>query len=405
MTLSPGQARALGRIPLKGALRLVVPWRLDTLDPHSLFDPVAAMFGHALCDTLYQLDERGRPYPVLAQALPEPSPRGARLRLRPNLATGAGRALSGHDVVFSLERAKSLGAAALLAGLSKAESSRSEPLTVVVPGAEPEPLARALSSPLTAIVPRGYSQTQPDGTGAFRARFARNELLLERNMRAARGPSYLERVEVSTAVDLADSLRAFEAGDADVSWLGTGLHRPRVGAVAYDAGLFGWMVLRTGRDLGAWGAPGVMQEVLDSIPAARVAHLGLRAPAAKPSGKAWAGPACDLLVLARSPYSLTVARTVAAVLGSPGHEVRVVEVPAPDVDRARSSQRFSLLLDFVRPLGPPRDAPGDVRLAARTLPLGVLGELHLDGAFAAHVRGLAGFQLGDAWDARVVPTS
>jgi peptide/nickel transport system substrate-binding protein len=350
--------------------------------------------------------------------MPEQESRGTRIALRPGLQTAAGRRLTGRDVVRSLERAQSGGAAGLIAAFGKPIVARDDPLAVILPATkEINEVAAALASPLTAIVPEGFSPRSPDGTGAFRARLRTDGLVLERNLRAARGPSFLERITVRRAADLSGALRAFEAGDADVGWLGRGLHRPRADAEPFEAGLWGWVILRTGRNAGAWGAPGVAAQLMDSIPAARLSHLGLRS---LPSGRGpttWGGPATALAVRADFPHLVQIARALGALLSNPGHNVLPTLVAPQQLTTLRRTGQFGLMVDFVRPLAgpssvslslltaadpdlarrPPREAPTDARRIARTLPLGIVGELHVFGAHAPKVRRLEEWSLGDVW--------
>ena len=45
-------AAAMGRVPVGGTLRLRVPWDTSSLDPHDLYDPLAALFGSAIVAVL-----------------------------------------------------------------------------------------------------------------------------------------------------------------------------------------------------------------------------------------------------------------------------------------------------------------------------------------------------------------
>src|SRR5262249_34943893 len=65
-----GPAAAMGRTPLGGRIACHVPWPTGALDPHDLRDPMAALFGAAVFDTLYALDANGLPYPTLTTGLP-----------------------------------------------------------------------------------------------------------------------------------------------------------------------------------------------------------------------------------------------------------------------------------------------------------------------------------------------
>ena len=79
-----------------------------------------------------------------------------------------------------------------------------------------------------------------------------------------------------------------------------------------------------------------------------------------------------------------------------------------------------MLLDFVRPVSgrtaprlalltaidpamaqrPPRETTTDARAAARTLPLGIVGELHSFGAHVPDLRRLEAWSLGDVYRER-----
>ena len=411
-------ASALGRIPYGGTLRLKVPWPIAGIDPHALDDATAALFGPAIAEPLFALDGSGRPYPTLANAMPEVTPRGTKLSLRPLLNTAKGTALDARDLLFSLARARRLGALGLLSNFAEPMADPKDGLSVLVPRADPIELASALSSPITALLPRSFSRLAPDATGAFVASPARGALILQRNLKAARGPAFIVTIEVRQAADLADALRSFEAGDTDIGWLGAGYHRPRAGAVRFDVGSFGWAVLRTGRDAGNWGSPGVAQRLLDAIPPSRLSHLGLYGLPAPSGSPAWGGSPAELLVVDDAPHLLEIGRALAAILSQPGHELSLTPRPRREIEQRRATGQYALAVDFVRSIGPPgrttmlslltasdpalaRKAPRlgsfDARQIARTLPLGVVGELRIAGAHTAEVRGLQDFNLGGLW--------
>lgn len=410
------EALALGRTPYGGVLRMKLPWPIGALDPHALDDPLAALVGPAVADPLYALDESGRPYPTLATALPEASGGVTRFSLRPGLITARGKPLAARDVVFSLARSAARGGAGLLSPFASAEVEPRDPLAVRVPGADPAALARALASPVTAVVPRGFSPLEPDGTGSFVAQPQRGALVLRRNVRAARGAAFLDAIEITQAADLADGLRAFEASNVDVGWLGAGLYRPRAGAVSFEGPLFGWVVLRTGREARGWGAPGVAQQLVDAVPPENLAHLGLRGLPARARGDTrWGGGKAELAVSADAPHLLQIARALAALLGRPGHELTVAPKPRAEIAELSKTKRFALLLDFVRALGPsgpdtqvalltaldpslarrpPQQSSYEARALTSTLSLGVVGELRVAGAHMPGVENLASWQLG-----------
>jgi peptide/nickel transport system substrate-binding protein len=412
-------AGALGRKPYGGTLRLRLPWPLDTIDPHALDDALAALVGASVADPLYALDPAGHPYPALADGFPEAVAGGVRVALRPNLLTARGVPLDARDAVASLRRAARAGAAGLLAPFGKITPDPKDPLAFSFAAADPTLLASALASPMTAIWPRGASRTRPDGTGAFLAELSRGRVLLTRNPNAARGAALLDRVELSGAADLKDALRAFEAGETDASWLGEFLHKPRPGALKYDAGPLGWVVLHTGKDAGAWGAPGVAQRLLDALPSGRLSHLGLSgASGGRGGATAWGGEAAEIVVMEGAVHLEQIAKELAATFSSPGHELRVAVRPRSEVEYRRARGRFALLLDFARSVGAgpgahqlgvltaaspalaakpvltPSGAPRDV---ATTLSLGVVGQLRATGAHVGALREFSLFDLGSVW--------
>lgn len=423
LAVAPG-AHALGRTPRGGVLSLAVPFGLRGLDPHVLDDPASALFASAFADSLYALDAAGRPYPTLASALPEPSERGAVVRLRPGLVSAQNKPLDARDALFSLERARKLGAAGLLAPFPTPRFGRDR-LALEFEGvrADAPGLASALASPLTAIVPRGFSRLAPDGTGAFSVRVERDGLKLLRNPRAARGAAFLDRVDISSVPDLAEALRAFEAGAADVGWLGAGLHRPRPGSKPFTGPTYGLLVLRTGSDARAWGAAGLAQQLADAARAERLGHLGVVPEPGAGAGTVWGGAEAELLVSTESAQLREIAQALAAALSRPGHPVRARPLPRAEFEQRRSERRFSLMLDFVRPLGPspeetllslltaenpalarrpPRLTGQSVRDVARSLSLGVLGRLRVEGAVLPDVRALEPWQLGAVWRERAL---
>jgi peptide/nickel transport system substrate-binding protein len=417
ISLASTATLALGRTPLGGSLRLSLPFGSSELDPQAADEPLAALLGPAIADTLFALGSDGRPYPALAAAMPELNG-GARVTLRPGLVSARGKKLDARDVVFALTRARRLGAPTL-AELGVARLDRRDPLAFFVDGVQPDALSLALSSPLTALVPRGFSALAPDGTGAFSATLAPDRVLLETNPSSARGPAFLQRIEVQSVPDLAEALRAFETERADVGWLGGGLHSQRPRAVAFEGPTLGWVVLRTGRELRSWSAPGIAQQLLDRVPLEQLRHLGVVPPGGtRLAGAPWGGGSVELLVAQESPQLRLIAEALGTLLSSSGQAIRTRPVPRDEVRTRRVNGRFPLLLDFVRASGPPGRAtllsllaavnpelaarpprvtsfePIDV---ARTLPLGVVGALRVAGSRIPELNALESWQLGSVF--------
>ena len=419
LALAPRTGIALGRKPYGGVLKLKLPWPLDGIDPHAIDDAVAALFGPAIADPLYSLDPAGRPYPALAAALPEPVKGGTRVVVRPNLLSGRGVALDARDVLAALARSERAGGAGLIAPLGKPAPDPKDALAITFTHPDPSFVAERLASPLTAVVPRGFSRGKPDGTGAFVAEVGRDQLVLRRNLNAARGAALLDRIEIRAASDLKDALRAFEAGEIDVSWLGEFLHKPRPGAVRFDGGSLGWVLLRTGKDAGPWGAPGVAQKLVDALPAGRLSHLGLSNTGGVGQGDpAWGGEAAELLVVEGAVHLEQIARELSAIFSRPGHELRVASRPLAELAYRRERGRFALMLDVARPAGtgpgaaqlgvltaenpalarkPTLTASGNPRDVAATLSLGVVGQLRASGAHIGSLRDLGALDWGATW--------
>lgn len=416
------QAHAMARLPEGGTATLVLPWALRRLDPHEVDDIVAALFGGAIADPLFAVDSTGSPYPTLALELPDRIGSSTRVRLRPGLVTARGTPLDARDVESSILRSARRGGMSLLAPIRKTRVDPKDSTGLFVEGLSPEDLARRLTSPLTALVPRRFSPLEPDGTGPFKATLREDYLRLDRNPNASRGPALLARIDVRRAAELSEALRAFEAGDSDLGWLGSGLYHPRSDSRPLDAGAVGWVVLRTGTAAQSWGAPGVAQQLADHLDAQRLIHLGIAAERPVPSSSPWGGGPCSVLVDGTAPQLVKIAESVCEQLGSPHRELSLEPLAPADFARARDVGRYTLMVDFVRSPGPfpplysllaasgpelahspPSVFSPSARLATRTLRLGVIGELRIMGATALALRGLDRWDLPNAWRVRSQP--
>ena len=415
-------ARAMGRYPLGGQLAFHLPHDTSRLDPFDLSDPLAAILGSAVFEPVYRLDRGGNPYPSLVMGMPERAGSSTRVRLRDGLRSGRGRLLLARDLIESVERARRGGGRAVLLGVPHGRVDPKDGRVALFRHTNPAELARALASPIVPLVSTRSTPTLPDGTGAFVAKPSRRWITLERNTRAARGASYLRRVSITAAEDLKAPLRAFEARQVDLGWLGAGLHQPRKDAQSFDLGTVGWIVLRTGREAGPWAAPGVAQRLLNAIPPSRLAHLALGPLPSSTAALPWGGPPCKLLAPSQSAHLQEVGRTLASILSHPGHEVEFATVSRNEMATRRASRAFGLMVDLVRPVGPPgmdtlialatADDPAraqdtakypprlgtfDPRVLTRTLQLGVVGGLRVAGAHDASL--VIGPSLqGAGWD-------
>jgi peptide/nickel transport system substrate-binding protein len=407
---------------MSGKLKLALPWPVTSLDPHDPCDPTAALFAHAVFDQLFALETSGEPFPTLATDLPTMEGGKTVVRLREGLVTAKGRKLDGRDVVFSVQRARRGGATAWWGDLPSPAPHGKDPLAIVLSTTDASRVAKTLSSPLFALVPRTFDPTSPDGTGAMTPQIAGARMVLRRNASAARGASFLDEVTIDQAPDLSASLRSFEGNLTDIGWLGSGLHAPRPGAQAFDLGGIAWIVLQTGNEAGPWGAPGLAQRLLDGLAPERLQHFGV-GPLPAPTGSAeWGGKPCELLVQEGSAYLEELGRTVGSLLSRPGHEVTIKALPGAELARRRAAGSYVLALGVVRPFAgpgiatlvalaaasdpssalelmrsPPRLSTFSPRALTRTLKLGVLGDLRVVGARAPDVR-LAKSVTGEGWD-------
>ena len=416
-------ARALGRTPLGGRIAMHVPWPTVGIDPHDLRDPTAALFAAAVTDAVFAADPGAPPYPTLAHAMPSREGADTVVRLREGLRTARGVTLDARDLIASVERARTRRAASVLAQVPRPVAHKSDPLAAVFGPIDPQHLARALSSPLCALLPRRFDPGAPDGTGAFRADISAAGIRLTRNLLAARGDSFLDEIVIAPAEDLKTSLRSFEAETDDVGWLGRGLHDGRKNAVRMDLGRAAWIVLSTGPEAGSFGLPGAAQRLIDALPPERLAHLGIGALPAASGDPAWGGPPAELLVDNASPHLVEVARAVAPILSRPGHEVTAWPVARAEIARRRARGKAMLAIEIVRAVGPTplhtlfslattedvsrgrdlgRSPPkgltaGSARQLTSGLRVGVLGELRIAGGATPDIV-FARSPSGEGWD-------
>jgi peptide/nickel transport system substrate-binding protein len=380
------------------------------------------LFAHALFDGLYALDVTGEPFPTLAADLPVIEGARAIVRLREGLVTARGERLDARDALFSFLRAKKGAAAAWWGDLPVPSLHPKDRLAIVLATTDGARIAKTLASPSYALVPRSFDPARPDGTGAMMAEPSAERLLLRRNPSAARGASFLDEVAIDRAEDLSSSLRSFEGKLTDIGWLGSGLHGARPGSLSFDMGSVGFIVLQTGAEAGTWGGPGVAQRLLDGVLPERFQRFGLGS-LPEPSGSAeWGGRPCELLLREGSAFMSELGRTLASLLSRPGHEVAVRAAPAAEIAHRRAAGTYSLMLGIVRPFAPTplgahvalaaavdpknavdvlrkpsRVATFDPRVVARTLSLGVLGELRVMGAHAPDLF-LARLPSAEGWD-------
>jgi peptide/nickel transport system substrate-binding protein len=402
--LAPWSVSARGRTPYGGQVALHVPWPLTSIDPHRIDDAGAAFFGDALFCPLFAPDDTGALVPSLTSGDPVVEAGSLRVRVRPELRFASAAPLDARAAATSIARARARDARAWLA---EVPPPRVDGNDLIFAMNDADKLVRALASPLVAIVPSRFVPERPDSSGPFRVEpLQGGRLLLTRNPLAPSGPAFLDAVDARHAPDLATSLRAFESGTDDLGWLGSFLHEPRAGARSFDAGAVGWAILRTGRDAGALDAPGMAQALADGVPHAALAPFVVGQPWAQGSAT-WTGGPCELVVREDAPWLVELAQAVAAALSSRSHEVSARTVSASEFFTRRSNRSYALALDLARPAGPgaagvllglataddvlqavalahhPPHADIAPRIVTRTMRVGVVGEVRVQGGRAA----------------------
>jgi peptide/nickel transport system substrate-binding protein len=388
-TGSPPAASAAGRTPVGGSVSFRVPWALASLDPHDVLDPIAALFASALFDTIFTPTTR---QPALAEDLPKREGTRVALTLRGGLTTAAGKPLGVLEVRASLKRAASRGAAHLVEPLGPIELDAKEPRKLFFPKASVQAVIDALAQPLLAIVPAGFDPRAPDGSGPFAGAFADGVLTLTRNVRASGGASFLERVRVSSASDLRESLREFEVARDDLGWLGQGLGTARSGSERFDLGAVGAFVLAASGET-PLAKPGALQRLVDRIPKAALFHLSLGALPDGGGDSANPGPPLPLFV-EKSAHATEVAEAVASAISAPDHEVTVKPTTRADLlaRRKRGDSMLALFAgrlstnpaDLLATLHDPeprgrKAGATSARDAAATLSTALLGDLRVVG--------------------------
>lgn len=403
-----------------GTVRLPLAAPLDDVDPARQAYPSGAAVAAALFDTLYAIDARGVPVPVLAESLPVASttpgaaPGTLLISLRSNLRRHDGQRLTASDVVASMRRAATAPRAAwLLGALATAADGMPDVRTtgpqslelraarVTESGLE---MARVLAArPLAIVV--GDPRRRAIGTGPFSLRGsaggATRETTLVQHGPAALGAAYLERITLLPPRARDDDLRAFELGETDASWFGATLYASptartpgtTAGAARADTdarsadGPAVCPVLLVASETGVLRDAGLRGYLATSIDRRRLERAGLVAdaqlagnavappPSARPPTSR---PTLRLAVPVGDPLLARVAEAVAAMLDERG--VTVVLGAAPAVDAPAAGTWDARLVSVLPPLPGPAalvgaalaaSGHGDVAHAlAATSPLG-----------------------------------
>jgi hypothetical protein len=350
------RSRAAPSVP--APVRMAWPWPVRTPDPWAANDPVSALVGMSLFPSLYARAIDGVIEPKLALG----APKEAKLGVRVDLPTYVRPA----DVVASIFRARNGAARLWLKDLPIPRVDGMHGVLFPFVG-DVDGLMRRLASPLAGIAriePRKVSPmgafdvaVEAVGGGKIVDPAAPRVLKLKRrNVWGVAVPPLvnahrLRTFELSGAIDLAPSLRAFERGDTDVAWLGDGLFNPRTGARAIDLGPLAYLAVRAGKNAPEIAHPGGVLGLVDSIAPDRLDHLGLlrRGHVAPAQAGAFARSVpslrADLPIAVRAsmPMLVAAAEVIARELG-----VKPAPLEDAAMDRALADGTFALALEMVR---------------------------------------------------------
>jgi peptide/nickel transport system substrate-binding protein len=391
--------------PAPAPIRMAWPWPVHAPDPWSSSDVVSALLGVTLFPPLYVRAIDGYIEPKLAIGAPKERKLGVRVDLQPHVRPS--------DVVASLAKARTGGARLVLRDIPVPRVDGQHGVLFPFVG-DIDGLMRKLATPLAGIAriePRRF-----DPTGVFE--MAVEEIATGRLLRLKRRvvwgmttpaltlPNRVRIFELEGATELAPSLRAFERGDTDVSWLGDGLFAARPGARSIDLGPLAYLGLRAGKDVPELAHAGGILGLVESIPKERLDHLGLmrRGHVAPTAASAFARsvpnvpPGVPLLVRASLPVAVAAAEILARDIGA---TVQAIDDGA--FERSLAEGIFSLALDVVRPIDDTENGAA-IALAtfdgATTAPAASAGPHSIAAAGSAALGweiALLGAEAGDVW--------
>ncbi|GAC1351668.1 MAG: hypothetical protein NVSMB1_06900 [Polyangiales bacterium] len=310
---------------------------------------VAALLGAVLFPPLYVRALDGLLEPKLAVGAPHEQKLGLRVDLP--------QAVRPSDVVSSISGAKAGGARLALKDVPvpRIDGFRS----VLFPGlTDPESLVRKLATPLAGIArsePRRLASLGPfdfaldDRDSTHVLRLSRRALSILPGVPLPQ-PGRVQRFELEGPVDLSASLRTFERGDTEISWIADGLFEARQGSRAIDLGALAYLGIRAGTEANELALPGALLALVDSIAKDRMGHLGLLRRGhcdvpigAQPAPRPLVPRGTRIMVRASAPIATAAADILA-------REIEGVSQPvdAATFDRNLRDGRFALAIDAVR---------------------------------------------------------
>lgn len=189
-----------------GTLRIAMKESPQALDPASLASPGSSNIASLVFEALTQLDDRGRPQPLLAASWQaEPGNQRWRISLRPGVSFHDGFPLDAPSVVASLRSSNPEWKVVAVGEMIFIETSSSDPFV---------PVELALAR--NAIVHR--SSNSLSGTGPFSIGdwTPGKHLTLAANAQYWGGPPFLDSVDISFGLNDREQLLALDLGKTDV---------------------------------------------------------------------------------------------------------------------------------------------------------------------------------------------
>jgi peptide/nickel transport system substrate-binding protein len=197
---------------------------VDSLDPRSYTDAVAAIAGFSAFNLLTEIDAEGKVQPELAESWEaEPDARTWLIRLRQGVTFTNGKTLDAEDVVYSLDLHRgddtTSGAKGIMTGIAAIEAVGTDQVKITL--AEPNAdLPYLLSDFHLLIMPAGFEDwSRPIGTGAFQITSFEPGVgvMAERNpnyWKAGRG--HLDGYEIIVINDITARINALVSGQVQL---------------------------------------------------------------------------------------------------------------------------------------------------------------------------------------------
>ena len=363
LAVSAATSRAALPLAYGGSIRLAAASEVNHLDPTAIHDPFEASLAAAVFDTLYSLGPNAEPRPVLAADLPSREGDIVTIRMRTDVRRHRGLILDASMAAQSLRRAGAAKQAGwVLAGVARRdgaldiEAVGSDTLRFGVTVPEIDLATRLAAAPL-AITLGSRSRRDLDGTGSFSfaSRPSDSELRSFRHS-VSRAP-FLERIVLQRPTARDATLRAFELGQIDGTWLGPSLYggspaRP----IASARGLATAPVLLVPRnDL----AQASWSPVVHAVDRRRLARVGLLPtdriadvvpPTQLPQPPRRRTPMTLVLLLrAEDPFERRLGESLTAILDEQGVTLRTETLPESAYQSALRQNRYDLRLATVLP--------------------------------------------------------